>query len=63
MDASLPWGNRYMNNLLGIPWVFGSAATAEVLPSPLILECKQIEDAIANMTAAFIWLGVSIIKS
>ena len=51
-----------MNNLLGIPWVFGSATAAEVLPSPMILDCKQFEDAVANMTAAFIWLGVLIMN-
>ncbi|KAF8557198.1 hypothetical protein OG21DRAFT_379019 [Imleria badia] len=49
--------NMYMNNLLGIPWVFGSAATAEVLPSSIMVESKQFEDAVANMTAAFIWLA------
>lgn len=52
-----------MNNMLGIPWIIGSAATAEVLPSPIILECKHIEDAIANLSAAFIWLGVLTMKS
>ena len=52
-----------MNNLLGIPWVFGSAATAEVLPSPMILECKQFEDSVAKMAATFIWMGVSTMES
>ena len=51
-----------MDNLLGIPWVFGSAATAKILPSSISLKSKQFEDAVATMTAAFIWLGMSKVK-
>ena len=47
-----------MNNLLGIPWVFGSAATAKVLPSPMIVGLKDFEDTLAKMAAEFIWLGI-----
>ena len=52
-----------MNNLLGIPWVFGSATAEAILPSPIIIECKQFQDAIAEVAAEFIWLGMSIMKS
>ena len=55
--------HRYLNNLLGIPWVYGSAATAEVLNPSMTLQNKQFEDAVAQMAAGFIWLGMSFIKS
>ena len=51
-----------MNNLLGIPWVFGSATAEAKLPSPIIIECKQFQNAVAKMAAEFVWLGMSTIK-
>ncbi|KAF8557205.1 hypothetical protein OG21DRAFT_379494 [Imleria badia] len=49
--------NMYMNNLLGIPWLVGPSATVTALPLPMILDPIQIEDAVAKMAAAFIWLA------
>ncbi|KAF8123886.1 hypothetical protein EV363DRAFT_1271860 [Boletus edulis] len=46
----------YLNKLVGIPWVLGSATTAEMLPS-IALGSKQLEDSIAQIAAEFIWLA------
>ncbi|KAF8132789.1 hypothetical protein EV363DRAFT_1472783, partial [Boletus edulis] len=46
----------YLNKLLGIPWVLGSATTAEMLPS-IALGSKQFEDSIAQIAAELIWLA------
>ncbi|KAF8123880.1 hypothetical protein EV363DRAFT_1271852 [Boletus edulis] len=46
----------YLNKLVGIPWVLGSATTAEMLPS-IVLGSKQLEDSIAQIAAELIWLA------
>ncbi|KAF8431895.1 hypothetical protein L210DRAFT_3633500 [Boletus edulis BED1] len=46
----------YLNKLLGIPWMLGSAATAEMLPS-IALGSKKFEDSIAQIAAELIWLA------
>ncbi|KAF8123918.1 hypothetical protein EV363DRAFT_1546024, partial [Boletus edulis] len=45
----------FLNRQLGIPWVYGSATTAEV-PS-IALESKKFEDSIAQIAAKLIWLA------
>ncbi|KAF8417544.1 hypothetical protein L210DRAFT_3767241 [Boletus edulis BED1] len=52
----IPIVDLYLNNLLGIPWVLGSATTAEMLPS-IALGSKQLEDSIAQIAAELIWLA------
>ncbi|KAF8123911.1 hypothetical protein EV363DRAFT_1546009, partial [Boletus edulis] len=46
----------YLNKLLGIPWVLGSATAAEMLPS-IALGSKEFEDSIAKIAAELIWFA------
>ena len=47
---------RYVNSLLNISWISGTAIATPL--SPITLEQNDMENAIAQITAAFIWLGM-----
>ncbi|KAG8217910.1 hypothetical protein J3R82DRAFT_6076 [Butyriboletus roseoflavus] len=51
--------NLYTNSLLGIPWISWNS-TIETPALPIILEKTNMENAIAQTAAAYIWLAGAI---
>ncbi|KAG8215502.1 hypothetical protein J3R82DRAFT_9147 [Butyriboletus roseoflavus] len=56
--ASISHPDRYVNSVLGIPWVPLRQTIIATPASPITLEKNDMENAIAQTAAALIWLGM-----
>ena len=52
---------RYMNYLLGIPSISGSVVRGPSVPL-VVLGAKEMENAVAEIAAIFLWLGMQMIR-
>ncbi|KAG6377956.1 hypothetical protein JVT61DRAFT_14750 [Boletus reticuloceps] len=47
----------YINNLLGIPWTYGTVPAVGTPSPPITLGQREMENAVAELGATFIWLA------
>ena len=52
---------RYINYLLGIPTISGSVVRGPSIPS-VVLTAKEMENAVAETAATFLWLGMQMTR-
>ncbi|KAG8215448.1 hypothetical protein J3R82DRAFT_9062 [Butyriboletus roseoflavus] len=58
--ASMSHPDRYINSMLGIPWVPIGQTITTTPASPITLEKNNMQNAIAQTAAAFVWLAGAV---